>query len=136
MLVEKSADRSVNSEAIVKLNVGNETVYMAAEGNGPVNALDNALRKALVRHYPFIEDMHLTDYKVRVLDENDTTAAKVRVLIESTDSHNTWSTVGVSSNVIEASWEALVDSIRYALIGKEKLELEPERREPLGLVNH
>ncbi|MGG4394525.1 citramalate synthase [Paenibacillus thiaminolyticus] len=136
MLVEKSADRSVNSEAIVKLNVGNETVYMAAEGNGPVNALDNALRKALVRHYPFIEDMHLTDYKVRVLDENDTTAAKVRVLIESTDSHNTWSTVGVSSNVIEASWEALVDSIRYALIGKEKLELAPERREPLGLVNH
>ncbi|CAH8772068.1 citramalate synthase [Paenibacillus dendritiformis] len=136
MLVEKSADRSVNSEAIVKLNVGNETVYMAAEGNGPVNALDNALRKALVRHYPFIEDMHLTDYKVRVLDENDTTAAKVRVLIESTDSQNTWSTVGVSSNVIEASWEALVDSIRYALIGKEKLELEPERREPLGLVNH
>ncbi|WP_019424292.1 citramalate synthase [Paenibacillus sp. OSY-SE] len=136
ILVEKSAQRSVVSEAIVKLNIDGETIYTAAEGNGPVNALDNALRKALIRHYPYIEEMHLSDYKVRVLDENDTTAAKVRVLIESTDSQNAWSTVGVSSNVIEASWEALVDSIRYALIGREKRQLTPERKEQIGLVNH
>ncbi|WP_028546349.1 citramalate synthase [Paenibacillus taiwanensis] len=133
---EKSQDSSVGSEAIVKLTIDDETIYMAAEGNGPVNALDNALRKALERHYPFIHEMHLTDYKVRVLDENDTTAAKVRVLIESTDFVHTWSTVGVSSNVIEASWEALVDSIRYALIGKEKLSTSSERKEHHGIVNH
>ena len=80
--------------------------------------------------------MHLTDYKVRVLNENNTTAAKVRVLIESTDGHNTWSTVGVSSNVIEASWEALVDSFRYALIGKQRIDTAIERKENYGIVNH
>ncbi|GAV13301.1 citramalate synthase [Paenibacillus sp. chi10] len=136
ILVEKSSLRSVVSEAIVKLQIDDESIYMAAEGNGPVNALDSALRKALSRHYPSIADMHLTDYKVRVLDENNTTAAKVRVLIESTDSRNTWSTVGVSSNVIEASWEALIDSIRYALIGQEKVATSAERKEQVGLVNH
>ncbi|TVX92591.1 citramalate synthase [Paenibacillus agilis] len=136
ILVEKSKNRPVVSEAIVKINIDNESIYMAAEGNGPVNALDNALRKALSRHYPGIEDMHLTDYKVRVLDESDTTAAKVRVLIESTDFEHTWSTVGVSQNVIEASWEALVDSIRYALYGKEKKLQTNERKESLGIVNH
>ncbi|UHA72614.1 citramalate synthase [Paenibacillus sp. 481] len=135
ILVEKSADCAVRSEAIVKLHIDNETVYMAAEGNGPVNALDTALRKALVKYYPFIEQMHLTDYKVRVLDDNDTTAAKVRVLIESSDTDNKWSTIGVSSNVIEASWEALVDSIRYSLIGKEIKHRSSQPREQLGVVN-
>jgi 2-isopropylmalate synthase len=102
-----------------------------------VNALDNALRKALVQFYPGIRDIHLTDYKVRVLDEKDATAAKVRVLIESTDFKDTWSTVGVSSNVIEASWEALIDSIRYALLGMDKDKFEPEfTGGAQGLVNH
>lgn len=125
------------SEAIVKLRVGEQQVYTVAEGNGPVNALDNALRKALVQFYPDIAHIHLSDYKVRVLDEKDATAAKVRVLIESSDFKDTWSTVGVSSNVIEASWEALVDSIRYALLGMTRSDSAPEAvRESIGLVNH
>lgn len=136
MLVEKTNGQMV-SEAIVKINVEGEQVYTAAEGNGPVNALDNALRKALVQFYPDIEQIHLSDYKVRVIDEKDATAAKVRVLIESTGLDNTWSTVGVSNNVIEASWEALVDSIRYALIGMVKVDsVAAEHHDRLGLVNH
>ncbi|XEC96500.1 citramalate synthase [Paenibacillus tarimensis] len=136
MLVEKANGQMV-SEAIVKINVDGETVYTAAEGNGPVNALDNALRKALVQFYPGIMDIHLSDYKVRVIDENDATAAKVRVLIESTDFNNTWSTVGVSGNIIEASWEALVDSIRYALLNIDKVDaVQSESRGRLGLINH
>ncbi len=136
MLVEKNAGQMV-AEAIVKINVDGETVYTAAEGSGPVNALDNALRKALVSYYPSIMDVVLSDYKVRVIDEKDATAAKVRVLIESTDFNNTWSTVGVSDNIIEASWEALVDSIRYALLNSEKLEcVDNAKREQLGLINH
>ena len=127
----------MNAEAIVKINVEGQTVYTAAEGNGPVNALDNALRKALEQFYPSINNIHLADYKVRVIDEKDATAAKVRVLIESTDFNNTWNTVGVSSNVIEASWEALVDSIRYALLNmSKKTNIHDEPREQLGLVNH
>ena len=108
MLVEKSANQSVVSEAIVKVKVHGETIYTAAEGNGPVNALDNALRKALIQYYPDIKNVHLSDYKVRVLDEKDATAGKVRVLMESTDFNTTWNTLGVSSNIIEASWYALV----------------------------
>ncbi|MBW5445097.1 citramalate synthase [Cohnella sp. CFH 77786] len=136
MMVEKTAAGLV-SEAIVKLTVGGQQAYTVSEGNGPVNALDNALRKALVQFYPDINRIHLTDYKVRVLDEKDATAAKVRVLMESTDFKDTWSTVGVSSNVIEASWEALIDSIRYALLGMVKKDAAPEDqpREELGLVN-
>ncbi|MCC3376359.1 citramalate synthase [Cohnella sp. REN36] len=136
ILMEK-AGTGIQTEAIVKLSVGDQQVYTVAEGNGPVNALDNALRKALVQFYPGINGIHLSDYKVRVLDEKDTTAAKVRVLIESTDFKDTWSTVGVSSNVIEASWEALIDSIRYALLGMQQSDFRPEApRETLGLVNH
>ncbi len=134
--VEKSAG-GMTSEAIVKINVAGEQVYTVAEGNGPVNALDNALRKALVQFFPGIRDIHLSDYKVRVLDEKDATAAKVRVLDESTNFKDTWSTVGVSSNVIEASWEALVDSIRYSLIGMDKGgAIAPELVQTNGLVNH
>ncbi|MCK9910191.1 hypothetical protein MXD81_13685, partial [Microbacteriaceae bacterium K1510] len=99
----------------VKLKVNGQIVHTAAEGNGPVNALDNALRKALETHFPSLAEMHLADYKVRVLDESEATAAKVRVLIESVRNGERWSTVGVSTNVIEASWEALFDSIRYLL---------------------
>ncbi|WP_040951603.1 alpha-isopropylmalate synthase regulatory domain-containing protein, partial [Gorillibacterium massiliense] len=115
--------------------VHGETVYTAAEGNGPVNALDNALRQALMKYYPEIRDMHLSDYKVRVMNEKDATAAKVRVLIETSDFNSSWSTVGVSENVIEASWQAVVDSIRYALIGKTKAAVEPELWERHGIVN-
>ncbi len=139
MLVEKTAGRPVVSEAFVKLNVAGNNVYTAAEGNGPVNALDNALRKALVQYFPAIKEMHLSDYKVRVLDEKDATAAKVRVLIESRDINNSWNTVGVSGNVIEASWEALVDSMRYALLGQNlHSENDPDgtSEEKRGLVNH
>ncbi|QMV43882.1 citramalate synthase [Cohnella cholangitidis] len=136
IMVEKTAGQMI-TEAIVKITVAGEQVYTVAEGNGPVNALDNALRKALVQFYPGIREIHLSDYKVRVLDEKDATAAKVRVLIESTDFKDTWSTVGVSSNVIEASWEALIDSIRYALLGMVKDEFEPEFTGGIhGLVNH
>lgn len=136
--VEKpSYNGTMNTEAIIKLTVGDEQVYTVAEGNGPVNALDKAIRKALFPFYPAIRDVHLTDYKVRVLDEKDATAAKVRVLIESTNFKDTWSTVGVSSNVIEASWEALVDSIRYALLGMVKDKVQGVTpREELGLINH
>lgn len=137
MLVEKGAGKSVVSEAFVKLNVGGTSAYTAAEGNGPVNALDNALRKALVQYFPSLANMHLSDYKVRVLDEKDATAAKVRVLIESKNTENTWNTVGVSENVIEASWEALVHSFRYALL-QEKLQDEPgvANIPAHGLSNH
>ena len=80
-----------------------------------MNALDNALRKALTKFFPNIEEMALVDFKVRVIDGRDATAAKVRVQIESRDSHEIWSTIGVSENIIEASWEALVDSVQYKL---------------------
>ena len=137
ILVEKVQDRPVVSEAIVKLKVDGETVYMAAEGNGPVNALDNALRKALEQFYPEIGNMHLSDYKVRVIDEKEATAAKVRVMIETTGFQNTWSTVGVSANVIEASWQALIDSMRYGLLGKtRKPKTREHNEERLGIVNH
>ncbi|WP_199621056.1 citramalate synthase [Paenibacillus alkalitolerans] len=138
LLMEKSGDNPVVSEAILKINVNGETVYTAAEGNGPVNALDNALRKALEKYFPDIRNIHLTDYKVRVINDQDATAAKVRVLIESSDYDATWSTVGVSENVIEASWEALVDSLRYAILGKEAVVTEPndDSRDRVGIVNH
>jgi len=138
IFVEKHADNHVVCEAIVKIKVGGETVYTAAEGNGPVNALDNALRQALSKFYPEIKQMHLSDYKVRVIDEKDATAAKVRVLIESTDFKNTWNTVGVSTNIIEASWNALVDSMRYALLGKTKVSCSSADKDEvkLGISNH
>ena len=135
IIVEKT-EKGLVSEAIVKIDVDGREAYTVAEGNGPVNALDNALRKALVQHFPDIRDVHLTDYKVRVLDEQNATASKVRVLIESSDFKEKWSTVGVSANVIEASWEALVDSIRYALIGKEKNRRIVEAEPVNGLSNH
>ncbi len=116
ILVEKAADVAAKMVAVIKIRVRDEVVHTAAEGNGPVNALDNALRKALSSFFPEIKNMHLTDYKVRVLDGEEGTAAKVRVLIESSDGKNRWSTVGVSTNIIEASWQALSDSFRYFLL--------------------
>lgn len=104
-----------NAEAVLKIEVNGEVEHTAAEGDGPVNALDKALRKALNRFYPEISSIKLVDYKVRVLDEKEATAAKVRVLIESSDGEETWSTVGVSTNIIEASWQALCDGMNYKL---------------------
>ena len=108
------------AEAVIKVKVNDEVVHTAAEGDGPVNALDNALRKALVDFYPIVEQMQLSDYKVRVLDGTAGTSATVRVLIESTNGVEKWSTVGVSENIIEASWQALVDSINYLLLKESK----------------
>ncbi len=106
------------SEATVKVKVGDKTLHTAAEGNGPVNALDNALRKALLEFYPSIAVIKLLDYKVRILEGNEGTGSQVRVLIESGDGEDTWWTVGSSANLIEASWLALVDSLEYWLIRK------------------
>jgi 2-isopropylmalate synthase len=116
VVVEKRLDESIVSEAIIRLSVNKKERYTAAEGDGPVNALDNALRKALNEFYPNLAKMHLSDFKVRVLDEKVGTAAKVRVLIESQDDSDSWTTVGVHENIIEASWKAMVDSIEYKLL--------------------
>jgi 2-isopropylmalate synthase len=105
------------SHAWAKVWVDGQDEIAAAEGDGPVNALDGALRRALIRFYPELEQVRLTDYKVRVIDGGAATAAKVRVLIESTDGPNAWTTVGVSEDIIDASRSALVDSIEYKLIG-------------------
>lgn len=107
-------------EASVKLEVKGETVHTVSEGDGPVNALDRALRAALTKFYPRIADVRLVDYKVRIIDSQLATAAKTRVLIESTDGAEIWGTVGVDDNIIEASWEALVDSVEYKLFKDEK----------------
>lgn len=115
VIVEKREEGEAYAEATIKVKVGDQVVLTAAEGEGPVNALDNALRKALEGIYPAIRGIKLADYKVRVLDGQDGTAAKVRVLIESRDDRGSWGTVGVSTNIIEASWQALVDSIEYGL---------------------
>ena len=119
VIVEKRDHRLI-SEATIKLHVNGVPEQTAAEGDGPVNALDAALRKALKQFYPALSEMHLTDFKVRVLDEKAGTAAKVRVLIQSQDAQDSWGTVGVSENVIEASWQALSDSIAYKLLKNQK----------------
>jgi 2-isopropylmalate synthase len=103
------------TEATIKLEVNGRVEHVVADGDGPVNALDTALRKALTPAYPNLKGMHLVDYKVRVINSTEGTAARVRVVIESRDSEEVWSTVGVSENIIEASWLALVDSVEYKL---------------------
>ena len=114
--VEHRKGRGIFSEAMVKIKVNDEIVHTIAEGNGPVNALDSALRKGLIPIYPKIEHFQLTDYKVRIIDSNNGTAATTRVLIDTQNDHNHWSTVGASPNIIEASWLALVDSVEYGLV--------------------
>lgn len=116
VIVERGQDGRLFSEATIRLKVKGKERYTASEGDGPVNALDNAVRKALLGFYPKLAEMHLSDFKVRVLDEKAGTAARVRVLIESQDKKDSWSTIGVSENIIEASWQALVDSIEYKLM--------------------
>ena len=115
VIVEKDGEASARAEATVKVRVGDRVLHTAAEGEGPVNALDKALRKALESAYPALRKIRLVDYKVRVLDEKEGTGARVRVLIESADEEESWSTIGVSHNIIEASWQALVDSLSYGL---------------------
>jgi len=115
VLVESRQGRGLLAEATVKLRVGDETCLMAAEGNGPVNALDAAMRKALLPRYPQLTNVQLSDYKVRILNGGSGTGAMTRVLIDSTDGNHQWTTVGSSTNIIEASWVALADSIEYAL---------------------
>ncbi len=116
VIVERRDKAKLYSEATIKLVVGKDHEHTSCEGDGPVNALDNALRKALKGFYPSVSKMHLSDFKVRVLDAKEGTAAKVRVLIQSQDEHDSWTTIGVSENIIEASWQALVDSIEYKLM--------------------
>jgi len=115
--VEVSSDGhdELVTEATVKLQVGDQIRHEVAEGDGPVNALDAALRKALNGTYPNLNDMRLVDYRVRVVNSEAGTAARIRVVIESADSHQIWGTVGVSENIIEASWMALVDAVEYKL---------------------
>jgi 2-isopropylmalate synthase len=116
VVIERGQNKKITSEAIIKLKVNGTREHTAAEGDGPVNALDNALRKALKDFYPTLAKMHLSDFKVRVLDEKAGTAARVRVLIQSQDEKDIWNTIGVHENIIEASWQALVDSVEYKLL--------------------
>jgi 2-isopropylmalate synthase len=116
IIVEKREDGRTVSEATIKVHVGDERFVETAEGNGPVNALDKALRMAIERRFPEVHDIHLINYSVRILDEDRGTAATTRVLIDSSNGHDHWGSVGVGVNVVEASWEALVDSISYGLL--------------------
>ncbi|MDD4061343.1 MAG: alpha-isopropylmalate synthase regulatory domain-containing protein, partial [Kiritimatiellae bacterium] len=120
VIVEKrGADQPCVSEATVKLKVDGQSEHTVGEGSGPVDALDQALRAALGRFYPAINDVALTDFRVRILDPNEATGATTRVLIESSDGVRQWGTMGVSPNIIEASWEALLDSVEYKLFADE-----------------
>jgi 2-isopropylmalate synthase len=123
VIEEKRGNGEMFSEATIKVKADGRLEHTAAEGDGPVNALDNALRKALVRFYPSLLTVKLEDFKVRVLEGKEGTAAKVRVLIESSDGSDRWGTIGVSTNVIEASWLALIDSLKYKLM-KDKQRSE------------
>jgi len=116
VVIEKKSKDKITTEAIIRIKVKGVKEHTAADGDGPVNALDNALRKALKQFYPTLSKMHLSDFKVRVLDEKAGTAARVRVLIQSQDELDSWNTIGVSENIIEASWQALVDSVEYKLL--------------------
>jgi 2-isopropylmalate synthase len=120
--VETEGNGQTTTEATVKLRIGDEVRHEVAEGDGPVNALDAALRKALNGQFPNLRGVQLVDYKVRVINSDAGTAAAVRVVIESQDADGTtWGTVGVNENVIKASWDALVDSIEYKLCKDERL---------------
>ena len=103
------------SEATVKLRAGGDRIVMTGEGNGPVNALDQALRQAIGRAYPQVAAFELIDYRVRILDQGHGTDAVIRVLIETTDGEDAWTTVGVGHNIVEASWQALRDAVTYGL---------------------
>jgi 2-isopropylmalate synthase len=115
VITEKREDGKVQTEATIKIWANGERLVRTAEGNGPVNALDRALRDAIADTHPRLRDIDLVNYKVRIIDEHKGTGAVTRVLIDASDGDDTWGTIGVSENIIEASWEALVDSLEYAL---------------------
>ena len=114
VVTEKRASKGARTEATIELLVDGERFIRSATGNGPVNALDRALRRAIADRHPHLADIELTNYKVRILDETHGTDAVTRVLLDSSDGEREWGTIGVSENIIEASWEALVDSLEYA----------------------
>jgi 2-isopropylmalate synthase len=116
VIVEKREDGKVQTEATIKIWVDGERYVRTAEGNGPVNALDRALRGAIGETYPHLRDIELVNFKVRILDENKGTGAVTRVLLDASDGTDTWGTIGVSENIIEASWEALVDSLEAGML--------------------
>jgi 2-isopropylmalate synthase len=120
VIVEKREDGRAVTEATIKVHVGGERVISTAEGNGPVNALDSALRQAIATKYPHLGDIELVNYKVRILDEAKGTGAVTRVLLDASDGEDSWGSIGVSENIIEASWEALVDSIEYGMVRSQK----------------
>ena len=133
-IVEKRADGKVETEATIKIWVNGERFVRTAEGNGPVNALDRALRSAISEIYPHLSEIELVNFKVRILDENKGTGAVTRVLIDASDGHEVWGSIGVSENVIESSWEALVDSLEYGMQprrARERIERAPGA--PLGV---
>ena len=119
-IVEQDAQGEVSTEATVKIHLDGERIISTAEGNGPVNALDRALRRAIFQKYPDLEGLRLVDYKVRILDEKAGTGARTRVLIGTSDGQDSWSTVGVHENVIAASWRALEDAVRYGLLRRDR----------------
>ena len=116
VITDESADGTFTTEATVKVWVGDDRFVETAEGNGPVNAIDAALRAALLSRYPELSKVHLTDYKVRILDGATATGAVTRVLIDATNGDRSWTTIGVSANIIEASWRALEESLVYGLL--------------------
>jgi 2-isopropylmalate synthase len=124
VIAEQREDGKVQTEATIKIWAKGERLVRTAEGNGPVNALDLALRQAIGDMYPRLRDIDLVNYKVRIIDEHKGTAAVTRVLIDASDGDETWGTIGVSENIIEASWEALVDSLEYALQARAVPEKE------------
>ena len=116
VIVEKRANGRVETEATIKIWVGGERYVRTAEGNGPVNALDRALRAAIGERYPHLRDIELVNFKVRILDETKGTGAVTRVLLDASDGSDTWGSIGVSENIIEASWEALVGSLEAGML--------------------
>src|SRR5262245_1475181 len=130
VIVEKREDGKVVTEATIKIWVDGERYLRTAEGNGPVNALDKALRGAIIDRHPHLADIELTNYKVRIQDEHHGTGAVTRVLLDSSDGEHEWGSIGVSENIIEASWEALVDSLEYAFQPREESSTPSERTDP------
>jgi 2-isopropylmalate synthase len=116
VITDESTNGTFTTEATVKVWIGEQREVHTSEGNGPVNAIDSALRACLMKKYPQLSRVHLTDYKVRILDSSSATGAVTRVLIDATDGDRTWTTIGVSPNIIEASWRALEESLVYGLL--------------------
>jgi 2-isopropylmalate synthase len=130
VITEKRADGKVETEATIRIWVDGQRHVRTAEGNGPVNALDRALRDAITDLHPHLADIELVNYKVRILDAHHGTGAVTRVLLDSSDGQESWGSIGVSENIIEASWEALVDSLEYAFQPRTTTNSEERAAEP------